>query len=94
MCYCLAFLCSRRRRDGVLSPSALLGTSSRDRYGGICRAKAMTPMTVAMMMFTALSLIESASMPASFNLRTADAIQRAAAVSVAPKASPETMDVA
>ena len=35
----------------------------------------MTPMTVAMMMFTALSLIESASMPASFNLRTADAIQ-------------------
>ena len=51
-------------------------------------------MTVAMMMFTALSLIESASMPASFNLRTADAIQSAAAVSVAPKASPETMDVA
>ena len=73
----------------------LLGTSSRDRYGGgIYSAKAMTPMTVAMMMFTALSLIESASMPASFNLRTADAIQRAAAVSVAPKASPETMDVA
>ena len=57
-------------------------------------AKAMTPMTVAMMMFTALSLIESASMRASFNLRTADAIQSAAAVSVAPKASPETMDVA
>ena len=67
---------------------------SRDRGGGIYSAKAMTPMTVAMMMFTALSLIESASMPASFNLRTADAIQRAAAVSVAPKASPETMDVA
>ena len=62
--------------------------------GRIYSAKAMTPMTVAMMMFTALSLIESASMPASFNLRTADAIQRAAAVSVAPKASPETMDVA
>ena len=57
-------------------------------------AKAMTPMTVAMMMFTALSLIESASIPASFNLRTAEAIQSAAAVSVAPKASPETMDVA
>ena len=72
----------------------LVGTSSRDRWGGIYSAKAMTPMTVAMMMFTALSLIESASMPASFNLRTADAIQRAAAVSVAPKASPETMDVA
>jgi len=54
----------------------------------------MTPMTVAMMMFTALSLIESASIPASLSLRTADAIQRAAAVSVAPKASPETMDVA
>ena len=51
-------------------------------------------MTVAMMMFTALSLIESASIPASLSLRTADAIQRAAAVSVAPKASPETMDVA
>ena len=68
---------------------------SRDRGGeGIYSAKAMTPMTVAMMMFTALSLIESASMPASFNLRTADAIQSAAAVSVAPKASPETMDVA
>ena len=27
----------------------------------------MTPMTVAMMMFTALSLIESASMPASLS---------------------------
>ena len=51
-------------------------------------------MTVAMMMFTALSLIESASMPASLSFRTAEAIQRAAAVSVAPKASPETMDVA
>ena len=57
-------------------------------------AKAMTPMTVAMMMFTALSLIESASMPASLSLRTAEAIHKAAAVSVAPKASPETMDVA
>ena len=34
-------------------------------WGGIYSAKAMTPMTVAMMMFTALSLIESASMPAS-----------------------------
>ena len=54
----------------------------------------MTPMTVAMMMFTALSLIESASIPASLSLRTAEAIQSAAAVSVAPKASPETMDVA
>ena len=63
-------------------------------WGGIYSAKAMTPMTVAMMMFTALSLIESASMPASLSLRTADAIQSAAAVSVAPKASPETMDVA
>ena len=39
-------------------------------------------MTVAMMMFTALSLIESASIPASLSLRTAEAIQRAAAVSV------------
>ena len=63
-------------------------------WGGIYSAKAMTPMTVAMMMFTALSLIESASMPASLSFRTADAIQSAAAVSVAPKASPETMDVA
>ena len=54
----------------------------------------MTPMTVAMMMFTALSLIESASMPASLSFRTAEAIHKAAAVSVAPKASPETMDVA
>ena len=51
-------------------------------------------MTVAMMMFTALSLIESASIPASLSFRTAEAIQSAAAVSVAPKASPETMDVA
>ena len=50
-------------------------------WGGIYSAKAMTPMTVAMMMFTALSLIESASMPASLSLRTAEAIQRAAAVS-------------
>ena len=72
----------------------LVGTSAGIDGGRIYSAKAMTPMTVAMMMFTALSLIESASMPASFNLRTADAIQRAAAVSVAPKASPETMDVA
>ena len=40
----------------------------------------MTPMTVAMMMFTALSLIESASIPASFSLRTAEAIHKAAAV--------------
>ena len=38
---------------------------SRDRGVWIYSAKAMTPMTVAMMMFTALSLIESASMPAS-----------------------------
>ena len=51
-------------------------------------AKAMTPMTVAMMMFTALSLIESASIPASLSFKTADAIHKAAAVSVAPKASP------
>ena len=59
----------------------LVGTSSRDRYGGgIYSAKAMTPMTVAMMMFTALSLIESASIPASLSFRTADAIQSAAAV--------------
>ena len=55
-------------------------------WGGIYSAKAMTPMTVAMMMFTALSLIESASIPASFSLRTAEAIHKAAAVSVAPKA--------
>ena len=54
-------------------------------WGRIYSAKAITPMTVAMMMFTALSLIESASIPASFNLRTAEAIQSAAAVSVAPK---------
>ena len=72
----------------------LVGTSAGIEGGGIYSAKAMTPMTVAMMMFTALSLIESASIPASLSLRTADAIQRAAAVSVAPKASPETMDVA
>ena len=39
-------------------------------------AKAMTPMTVAMMMFTALSLIESASMPASLSKDCATRFQR------------------
>ena len=90
----LLFCAPRRRRDGVLRVQVLSRDVSRNRGEGIYSAKAMTPMTVAMMMFTALSLIESASIPASLSLRTADAIQRAAAVSVAPKASPETMDVA
>ena len=44
----------------------------------------MTPMTVALMMFTALSLIESASIRASLSFRTAEAIHKAADVSVAP----------
>ena len=51
-------------------------------------------MTTAMAMFSALSLMLSASTPASLSLSTALVIQSAAAVSVAPKASPEIVDVA
>ena len=63
VCYAHRFVLHAVAATRVLRVHVLTGTSSDGLL--LYSAKAMTPMTVAMMMFTALSLIESASIPAS-----------------------------